>query len=696
MRYLFFIFLWIYVADLCSQPLAPRNRNHRRPVLESYGGGGCSFCVLSDSILKGQLNLGCPVTYISYHAGHFANPLDSLSPDLRTPCGTQLHDLFKINQYPTAYINRDIGPLFYTEWYKLFDFANEFTEVSVGMETKYDTATRKVSIEVEMYPFYDFKDSILTLSVFLIENNVTAPQVIYQGKIDTFYKHPFVFRDNISDCTGDQIDDVKLEVPINKFYNCTLPLYVKSKDAYIVAFVTDQSGVIITSDQMPATGGRTQYEGYLKGEESVEVLLGKNEFHQEDLIFVSYNHVATKYCFDLNIMGPNDDIEMDVAGTKSKVRVTKTLNYLESVNIKINIGPIRQLAYNEIYFEVLPNCEQNKCGVVYTKEIKVYPNTDQYIVYNTSMNRNGDPRIKPFWSPLDSIFSLLECSNRMVISDTDFVRVSDYYFRTNKKVSSIYYCGGWGHPLWPLEMKSIVEEYITKGTNFFISGQDVAYLLGSSRIANNNSNIEWITRFLQFNMGKEGDSSYSNFKVIFNDPIFGAIRTSSILLPYYADDRSSNINPDVIFSIHNSTIPFLTNNHNFHCGIYKQLGNAKFVLISTGLETFANKDFAVSLLKRTIEWFGECNLTGEAYVVPNAGKEISLKRISGNNYMLISCDELDIKYHVDVFSADGRLEYSQRIVAGREIEMKVANGLKFYRVYDLKNKLVGSGYYLFL
>ena len=137
-------------------------------MLETFGGGGCVHCVPADLYCKDLVRKSCPFTWISYHAGIYAVPKDSTSPDLRTICGNSLHDSLRINLYPSAFIDRSYGPLLYTSWSTINNpYFNGFATINIGVETKHDINFNKTEIDVELYRFDDYKDSFCYLSVFV-------------------------------------------------------------------------------------------------------------------------------------------------------------------------------------------------------------------------------------------------------------------------------------------------------------------------------------------------------------------------------------------------------------------------------------------------------------------------------------------------------------------------------------------------
>jgi hypothetical protein len=107
MKYFLFTFLFLfYLSLLNSQTIVSTQPELRNVVLEEYTGLNCVNCpqghLLAENVAK---KFPGRVSIINIHQGHYAIP-KSGDPDFRTKWGDDLANLFSVNSYPSATINR--------------------------------------------------------------------------------------------------------------------------------------------------------------------------------------------------------------------------------------------------------------------------------------------------------------------------------------------------------------------------------------------------------------------------------------------------------------------------------------------------------------------------------------------------------------------------------------------------------------
>lgn len=591
-----------------TQPLAPRNRTKKKPVLETFSGCRCNICTYSDPACKNLLKQNCGFSWINYHAGPFAVPKDSSSPDLRTPCGTAIHDSFRINAYPTGMINRILGPLYYNDWYKIYyPQFNDFAVVNIGVETLYDSNVNQTNINVELYRFEEYKDSVCFLSVMVVEDGVIAPQLQSANQWIDNYLHPNVFRDHITSCFGDKIDTLRIESPLQRHYSYSIPKHINPKKAFVVAIITDTLGRVINSEVQPMTGGRTRVDAYFEDEEHEDFAMKQNDSLSQLVHFTSLQKDSVEYCFIINKTVQEWQASITINNVKSFDAIRMKLAGGQTIEIDIELAAIPVEAFGKLHFEILPYCVVDSCYTRYFKELTIQPVKPILVIYNTAKNRDGTISKVNLWKPIADVLDQSRCNEFVVIRDTDFEDVYTFRQESQIPVSAIYYAAGWGQSIFPDSTMRYLDRLMKNGTDLFLAGQDVAYLLGSSQRANPFEYINWFENTLGVYFVKDGDTTYTEVKMDDRDPLFGSLGSSAVL-PVFQNGTQKNITPDVIRVDPRYGRRFLYNNKGTNLGFYRELDESKMVLICAGMEMLGNKDFVSGIINATNDWFDACNV----------------------------------------------------------------------------------------
>lgn len=239
-------FAGVYVENEEGTPVADKSQ---RVLLEKYTGVRCVNCPTADDAIAAQMAAyGERLIAVSIHdSGAFTRPFDG-NPDFRTDDGNTLSVYYGVaagGSYPTSIINRSLSggaP----ELIDPTQGANISAKVDailaqapkVAIEVAAATANGATKITTNM-EFLQDVDEELSLTLLIIEDNITATQMLPDGTKDANYVHGHVLRDVITDVWGTLIDSDRRAGTCNKTsvrYTVN-PAWVAS-NCKIVAFVS--------------------------------------------------------------------------------------------------------------------------------------------------------------------------------------------------------------------------------------------------------------------------------------------------------------------------------------------------------------------------------------------------------------------------------------------------------------------------
>lgn len=218
----------------------------RGVLIEEFSGVRCANCPAGSAAIRDLLRqYGDQLVAVSIHTGFFAQPYQDNRYDFRTPAGD---DLLKLLQsplgFPSAVINR-----------KLFDGEPDLQlglanwagyvarEVQDAPAVKilalpiFDEPSRKLSVDVSIFPQTTFTGEDVRLSVMLTENQVVDVQLTPSGK-DLAFEHNHVLRTMLTNADGNLLpNELKAGQSDCLFFETDLQTDWRAEQCYLVAFV---------------------------------------------------------------------------------------------------------------------------------------------------------------------------------------------------------------------------------------------------------------------------------------------------------------------------------------------------------------------------------------------------------------------------------------------------------------------------
>lgn len=226
------------------------DKQDRTVIVEEFTGVACVQCPEGSLKIEQLLDInGDQLIAVSLHAaGVFSIPYPQNVFDFRTSQGFQLFDyLGPVDGYPSATVNRKVfngesGKILEKEkWagYITQELAEE-AKVGVFITPNYDEGSRELEIDVELLAYETITDNTV-LTVLITENNIEDHQITPTSSPDTQadYKHKHVFREVLSETTGDVItEDLIIGAEATLSYSKTLPDDWVVENCSIIAFVS--------------------------------------------------------------------------------------------------------------------------------------------------------------------------------------------------------------------------------------------------------------------------------------------------------------------------------------------------------------------------------------------------------------------------------------------------------------------------
>lgn len=210
-------------------------------LLEDYTGQLCVNCPNAAGVID-QLHeaYGDNVIAVGIHGGRLSLSETLGEMGLATADGEEYYNNAGMPPQPSGRVNRLGSPTTIDTWLSLV--ASEIGKtapVSLELAAEYDAASRNVNITVDALGIDGVSGK---LQLWLVEDNIVAPQLMPDGSANTSYVHNHVFRAAVNGTWG---EDFSVAEGVSKTVTHTAALkeYWKPEDISVVAFVYNGSGV---------------------------------------------------------------------------------------------------------------------------------------------------------------------------------------------------------------------------------------------------------------------------------------------------------------------------------------------------------------------------------------------------------------------------------------------------------------------
>ena len=209
-------------------------------LLEDFTGQRCTNCPLATDIIEQlQETYGEAIVAVGIHGGPLAFAGNARTLGLKTETGDEYYNHWNLEYQPVGLVNRQKAPVNYTEWTAVVkEELQKPAPLWLGGYVSVTDNTLDMLIEARG------TDGTVTgkLQVWLLEDSITALQMMPDGSANQEYIHNHVFRTAVNGIWG---EDFSVEEGMLERREMSLPLHPEWKTEHlsIVAFVYNDNGV---------------------------------------------------------------------------------------------------------------------------------------------------------------------------------------------------------------------------------------------------------------------------------------------------------------------------------------------------------------------------------------------------------------------------------------------------------------------
>lgn len=252
------LFLGLVELSLASaQTLVGTVPLQRTALLEEFTAIRCGNCPAAHTVAN-ALSSAHPedVVVIGVHGGGLATPIGT-QPDFRTGVGAALWSQFNVAFQPQGLVNR--GSLLATaNWNSAVQTVlSTPSPVNIGVATEFDTDTRLLTIDLELYYTATSAPGVDAISVLLTQDRIIGYQQDYVNGAQAAYEHRHVLRDYLTPITGEPVLDAEEGTLVQRTWTFTVPEEWDAEDLSVVAFVGEQEGVVYQAQRVAVIGDAT-------------------------------------------------------------------------------------------------------------------------------------------------------------------------------------------------------------------------------------------------------------------------------------------------------------------------------------------------------------------------------------------------------------------------------------------------------
>ena len=211
-------------------------------LLEDFTGQRCINCPMAnDEIHALQEQYGADtVIAVAIHSGPLGFHTNAKFVGLSTETGDEYYNHWNLEYQPVGLVNRGL-PMEYTAWNTRIR-----EELQKPAPVRIDIAVQRNSDELIINADVEGVDGMVSgrLQLWVVEDNVTAFQLMPDGTRNDTYLHQHVFRTAINGTWGEEMTVKEGEHTVTGSYTLKVPAEWKIDDLAIIAFLYNDQGVL--------------------------------------------------------------------------------------------------------------------------------------------------------------------------------------------------------------------------------------------------------------------------------------------------------------------------------------------------------------------------------------------------------------------------------------------------------------------
>lgn len=618
-----------------AQSLVSTDVEKKNVVLEEFTGIHCQYCPQGHAIAQ-QIADDNPgkVVLINIHQGSFATP-SAGEPDFRTPWGDAIAGQSGLTVYPAGTVNRHLfagmsqgsgTAMSRGNWSNAAGIIfQQNSPVNVGFESIYDSATRNLTVNVQIYYTANSPQGTNYINVALLQSNILGPQT--GGNMGNNYNHKHMLRHLLTGQWGDTVTTTAQGTLVSRTYTYTVPenynsVPVVPNNCDIAVFVTESHQEVYTGKVAPMRGGTTLIIGNMP---IVATNAATGEPGDTTVFeFTVKSSLPGTQPFQFSLNGAKSwNAIFEIDGTQYTSSSIINLDYNVNKIVKVKIIPDNTAGINNYTFVM--SSVNNPMAPPLQQTFTLYSNVTDLVIHNQGSWTGGVPA--NFESMYFAGIAAAGINTYASIGYQDFVKTANSDILEN--IKSIFFNVAWTFPGLTDEMAGILSSYLDNGGNLFIAGQDLGWDTWDAQGNGTAVTKAFYTNYLHTTYVADGSTTNNLINANTSDPIFGSIANSSL-----TDVYGGNMYPDELApaDAHASIIFYYNNGTAKKSAIKADNGTYKVVYLGFDPAMVSNTTVRTNIIKTAAVWFSgfSANVSVVQPITCNGGCNGSLQiNISG-------------------------------------------------------------------
>lgn len=666
---------------LYSQTLVTTTPQCKNAMLEEYTGIHCGYCPDGHKIAE-LIKQEFPkqVVLINIHQGGYATP-GTGEPDFRTSFGDLLSSQAGVTGYPSGTVNRHYFPKLSAgsttsmnrgSWYNAAkELIGIQSPVNVGFKSEFDTATRELTVQVELYYTLNSPSTTNYLNVAFLENHVFAYQSDYANGNHTDYDHKHIMRHLITGQWGDIISNQTTKgTLVKKTYKYTVPANFKIENCDVVVYVAESQQEIYTAVQAPAVSGANSGEGatFIGEFNNIGVAFKKGQASQPTTFSITAQSAfVTAQDFVLKLTndapaGWTGNFTVDGTPYTDSALVNMT-SASKNITISATPGTNPGLATYTLSLKSVAN----PTASIKKYEVNVISGITDLIVNNdASWGNAGDTNSAFYQQSFKDGLQTAGINSYTATSLSVFEKGSSS--NGLQGVKNLYYNVGWSFPALTDSNVAKFQSFLDNGGNMLISGQDVGWeTFNTTNTSYSTPNTKaFVTNYLKASWVDDGSSALNNLTAITGESVF-KISGNSAITNVYGNNPADNkpfMYPDVVNTVSNGQPIFYYNADPTKIAAVRSCSNKyKTVYMAVSLEMIADATVRNQIMKLAYDWFNG-SITAIEY--DNQMKDLMGQNYPNpaNSYTTIPLNNVDRQMQINLIDINGKVMQSIRVEKG--------------------------------
>lgn len=654
---------------LISQILVSTQPQQRIALVEQFTGVNCGLCPPDNNAAATLVNE--PIV-VGIHAGPLAAP-QSGQPDFVTAGGTDLYNFFGPTTLQTATVGRSAyaGSIMLGrgDWQSAVNTVQAQTSpVNIGLESTFNSASRLLTVDVEIYYTGNSPAGNDFIEVYLTENDISGFQSDFANGPQPNYLHQNVLREVLTPTWGDEVLIGTTGHTETRQYVYSVPLGFNIGNCEVTAFIGEFQSEVYQARRVKADGGTTLVYGDLISSSPADHA-GGTSGGTTQFTGTFTNMLATPEDFLFSLSATNAPVDWTASFSVSSMTYTtsQTISLINGLSNPITVdvtpGPTAGLAEYVLTVSSISNPTadslQLKFNVIsgVTDLIMDNPGAEAYgALYmdglilageagraRTSMATAMDYAVDNALTGLQNMY--LNISNTMpTFSDATII-----------------------------ELKALMDG----GVNLFIAGQDIGWdiMSGAPNSSGTPSGQDFYENYMLAGYLDDGSPSTDTLVFSLTDGVYGWTPGSSINNIF-----GSNTYPEEILPTPPLSSSIMTYGDPFKIGgVRGETTDFKVVYLGIGLEQFSSQSVAAEVVKRAHDWFYGA--------VGTADFDVDVAELMRKPYPVPSNEQLTIPLNVQDGSSFVRIvDIAGKVVIEERIPAEQS-------MITLNTRNLPSGYY---